>query len=149
MRFLAFLNLFLYMLFSLHAGFESHVQVLCLEKDGHAAIETYDLSQAQHTDSHTATAASAETRLCCPDAPGECEDCKDIYLGTGHPEIVAYQNPEPFQAQGNLQSLLNLQQLQPLTASPLQTVALQPLPLPPLAAAPPQPVHLTSTVLLI
>lgn len=144
MRFLALLNLFLYVMLSLHAAFDGHVQVLCVEKDGHIEIETFDLTQMMadaraHDD-------GSEQHI-CPDRPGDCDDCTDYYIGNGHPDTQGiWHGINP-----NLQALDSLYQLPSLLAVPFVT-AWGPAPPPdhlPLPLPDASLVHIPSTVLLI
>ena len=144
MRFLALLNLFLYVMLSLHAAFDGHVQVLCIEKDGHIEIETFDLSQMM---ADARAHNNSSDQHVCPDRPGECSDCTDYYIGNGHPDTLGvWHSINP-----NLQALDSLYQLPSLVAEPFVT-AWAPAPPPdhpPLPLPDASLVHIPSTVLLI
>lgn len=145
MRFLALLNLFLYVMLSLHTAFDGHVQVLCVEKDGHVAIETFDL--AEMIADEVAQNVSSEQSLCCPDSPGQCNDCTDYYIGSGHPDSDGIrQTPNPI-----FQVLDALDQLPSLVPEPFITAwfSTSPPDHPPLLLPDAKLVHIPSTVLLI
>ena len=145
MRFVAFLNLFFYFFMSLHTSFDGHVQVLCVEKDGHIAIETFELGHrlpAQNSLAHDDSTSSHHT-----EPAGQSKNCTDYYMGTGHADTLAIWSS----ADLNLHSPQLLQVLLPVITSPPPvplTVATTPT-YPPLDTPSPTLIHIPSTVLLI
>lgn len=142
MRFLALLNLFLYVILSLHTAFDGQVQVLCIEKNGHTAIETYDFSKiALAGDSHS------DKPIYSPVRPGQCHDCTDYYLGTDHPEPMMFASWPALE----IQNFELLQILHPDTMTPLLSPLERPSPpaYPPIEISTLELSHIPSTVLLI
>lgn len=144
MRFLRLLCLFLYILMGLHTAFDEHIQVLCIEADGSASIETYDLAKttASQPDSLAPNGA-----VCCADPEHDCGDCQDFYIGNGHPDTLARWSTAVL----DLQNLTDLVADHPLVLAetPLLTRAEPPPLIRASWQASPAPQHLSSTVLLI
>lgn len=145
MRFLALLNLFFYIMLNLHTSFDGHVQVLCVEKDGHATIETFDLTKL--ITGNVVHDENSKQGICCPEHPGQCDDCTDYYIGNGHPDsqgVLRGINP-------NIQAINSLIQLPSLLPEPFLTAWSPSLPVshPPLLLPDAKLVHIPSTVLLI
>jgi len=144
MRFLVFVTLFFYCIFNLHIAFDKHVQVFCVEKNGHSSVETYDLTQWAMVNASQSTPLES-------DKLGNCEDCTDYFIGTGHPDNQGFftQNPENF----NNSVSFDLQKISlTLTPQPLAAILNNtPLPAypPPLVSPSKVLLHIPSTVLLI
>lgn len=116
----------------IHTLTDGHAQVLCIKENSHIAIESLTLLQDHGRDKPCST---------------EQGECKDIYLGNGHPDTTGIRTRANFQPQ----ELQTLQHLLPLV---LQPIALKPtsLCLPSLSfifISYSPPVHIPSTVLLI
>ncbi len=146
MRFVAFINLFLYCLLNLHSAFDGHVQVLCVEKDGHVAIETYDVNQLIESQNNLAN--THQSGFCCSQKPEHCQDCTDYYLGTGHADTQGFKMINDLNVDENntlttaLFTFTKESLISPLEEVPTPTY-LSPL-LPPARL-----VHIPTTVLLI
>lgn len=138
MRFLTFLNLLFYLILSLHVGFDSHVQLVCIEKNGQVALETYAVEDVL-------TQGPATESLLHPES-SQCQGCTDIYIGNGHPDAWGYSAPSTFEPQ----DLQSLQQALPLHQMPCFNCFKHVIP--PISQRPVfsvQESHIPSTVLLI
>lgn len=144
MRFLVVVTLFFYCVFNLHISFDDHVQVFCVEKNGHSEVETYAL--AHSTIGPALHATSLESSK-----PGNCEDCTDYFIGSGHPDDQGFLNQSA--ANFNEDLSFDLQKISlTLAPKPLTAVLKNTPPLiypPPLFTFANILTHIPSTVLLI